>query len=161
MCSVPSCAPHTSLPPLRHTTKKKVGKWPSTNLAKASENDSLLHHKSIGEDDIRNKHHMREISISEILREINPKNRKLGSGLPKSQSPKVVSSPLLHKICEDKSDDVKIVEIQARMWKIWLIKNHEWMETFHPNVGWKKIINKNEQMEILDENLPFRWKLEK
>jgi len=26
----------------------------------------------------------------------------------------------------------KIVEIQTRMWKLWLVKNHKWMKTFHP-----------------------------
>jgi hypothetical protein len=36
-----------------------------------------------------------------------------------------------------------------------LIENHEWMETFHPNVGWKKE-QKNKQMETLDENLPSK-----
>jgi hypothetical protein len=53
---------------------------------------------------------MREISISKILCEINPKVRKLFFD-PKSQSPKVAKSLLLCRACQDESNNVKIVEI--------------------------------------------------
>jgi hypothetical protein len=51
------------------------------------------------------------------------------------------------------------------MWKIWPIKNHEWIRTFHPTLDGKKKIKKKEKemktldeksyMQIMDENLPF------
>jgi hypothetical protein len=56
---------------------------------------------------------MREITIFKILCEINPKNKKIR--LPKSLFLKVTTCMLLRRACQNKFDDVKIVEIQARM----------------------------------------------
>ncbi len=73
---------------------------------------------------------------------------------------------LLRKTWQDKFDDVRIVEIQTCLWKIWLTKNHGWMKIFIQL--WKKEENKNKGMktldekyynQIMDENLPFGWKL--
>jgi len=54
-----------------------------------------------------------------------PKIGKLIFGLSKSESPKVFVGLLLCRACQDEYHDVKIVEIRARMWKIWFIENHE------------------------------------
>ncbi len=67
---------------------------------------------------------------------------------------------LLRKTCQDKSDDVRIIEIQTCMWKIWPTKNHGWMKIFIQI--WKKgMKNLDEKYynQIMDENLPFGWKL--
>jgi hypothetical protein len=81
--------------------EKRVGKWPSTSLNETSLNDNLFHHKNISQDCTWNKSHMWEISIFEILCEINPKIGNLTSKFPKSQSPKMVVDPLLCRACQD------------------------------------------------------------
>ncbi len=47
----------------------------------------------------------------------------------------MVVGPLLHRACQGEFDDVRIVKIQTRMWKIWPVENYGWMKKFHPNVG--------------------------
>jgi hypothetical protein len=54
---------------------------------------------------------MREISISEILFEINPKIGILVFEFPKSQSPKLVVGPLLCRACQNEFDDARITEM--------------------------------------------------
>jgi hypothetical protein len=146
LCSMPSCASHASLRPSHHTTIKKVGKWLSTNQVETSENDSLLHHKNNGEDDTHNRRRIWEISIFNILCEIDPKNRKISLWIP--------------KITFSKNGCKLIIASSLRIW-IWWRKNRwnlslyveimacqksQMHENFSSNLEWKSCI------QITDEN---------
>jgi hypothetical protein len=118
MCPLAHFMPPCALYPSHHTTIKRVGKWPSTNLAKTSLNDSLFHHKNNGKDNTWNKCHMKEISIFRILCEINPQNRKISLWTPRITisksgfSPVVVwSLPRSIRWCENRRNPSLYVEI--------------------------------------------------
>jgi hypothetical protein len=63
----------------------------------------------------------------------------------------VAIGSLLHKACQYEFNDARIVEIRACMWKLWPVKNHKWMKTFHSILGEKINKKENKGMKILDE----------
>ncbi len=66
---------------------------------------------------------------------------------------------MLHRACQDESNDAKIVEIQAHMWKIWFIKNHRWMKKIKIKENWRdQTLDEKSYIQIMDENLQLGWK---
>ncbi len=179
---MPSYPPHVSLSPLRHTTWKKTKKWPSANLAETFQNDNLLHHKSNGEHSTQSMCHMREISISDILCAINPKNREvflwtLKVTIYKSGCRPIIVQSLSRRIqwCKNCRNLSLYAEDTAR-WKLWMNENFSskcWIEKRKKdeNPRWSIYIQIMDETpftwmnpissKILNDNPPFGWKLEK
>ncbi len=54
---------------------------------------------------------------------------------------------ILCRACQDESNDVRIVKIQARMWKLWLVENHKWMKKKKK----MKTLDEKYDIQIMDE----------